>query len=80
NKPGNQKLLDKTLERLPETLESQARIGSYGSWYNYYLCDLDFSIKLPSLGEVLDNSPAVKAIQKQLDNVAFYSRAERCEL
>ena len=80
NKPGNQKLLDKTLERLPETLESQARIGSYGSWYNYYLCDLDFSIKLPSLGELLDNSPAVKAIQKQLDNVAFYSRAERCKL
>jgi phospholipid/cholesterol/gamma-HCH transport system substrate-binding protein len=80
NKPGNQKLLDRTLERLPETLESQARIGSYGSWYNYYLCDLDFSIKLPSLGELLDNSPAVKAIQKQLDNVAFYSRAERCKL
>ncbi|TQL68438.1 phospholipid/cholesterol/gamma-HCH transport system substrate-binding protein [Nocardioides albertanoniae] len=80
NKPDNQKLLDKTLERLPETLESQARIGSYGSWYNYYLCDLDFSIKLPSLGDVLDNSPAVKAIQKKLDNVAFYSRAERCKL
>lgn len=80
NKPGNQKLLDKTLERLPETLASQARIGSYGSWYNYYLCDLDFSIKLPSLGELLDNSPAVKAIQKELDNVAFYSRAERCKL
>ena len=80
NKPGNQKLMDKTLKRLPETLESQARIGSYGSWYNYYLCDLDFSIKLPSLGELLDNSPAVKAIQKQLDNVAFYSRAERCKL
>lgn len=80
NKPGNQKLLDRTLERLPATLEAQARIGSYGSWYNYYLCDLDFSIKLPSLGELLDNSPAVKAIQKQLDNVAFYSKSERCKL
>lgn len=80
NKPGNQKLMDRTLKRLPGVLESQARIGSYGSWYNYYLCDLDFSIKLPSLGEMLDNSPAVKAIQKKLDNVAFYSQAERCKL
>lgn len=78
NKPSNQAIMSETIQRLPKTLESQARIGSYGSWYNYYLCDLNVQITLPSLGKALDNSPAVKALQKQLDHISLYSKAKRC--
>jgi len=80
NKPSNQQLMDDTLKRLPATLKAQTRIGEYGSWYNYYLCDLDVKITLPSLGKLLDDSPVIKALQKTLDNVSVYSTAKRCDI
>ena len=79
NKPANRALMDDTLKRLPQTLQAQVRIGTYGSWYNYYLCDLDVNIKLPSLGKVLDSSPVIKALQKALGSIAVYSTAKRCD-
>ncbi|MCA1982151.1 MCE family protein [Nocardioides nematodiphilus] len=79
NKPENQALMDDTLKRLPKTLQAQVRIGTYGSSYNYYLCDLDVVIKLPSLGKILDDSPVIKALQKALSSVAVYSTAKRCD-
>ena len=39
NKPSNQAALDEVLNRLPLMLKRQARTGTYGSWYQYYLCD-----------------------------------------
>jgi phospholipid/cholesterol/gamma-HCH transport system substrate-binding protein len=73
----------------------QVRIGSYGSWYNYYLCDFDGQIVLPklatltgilgvgSVGEALDQLGITKAvydqIQGQLDSMSFHSTAERCD-
>ncbi len=33
---------------------------------------------LPKLGAALDNSPVMKALQEQLNNLAIYSTAERC--
>ncbi len=41
NKPKNQKVLDEVLNRLPTMLQRQTRIGTYGCWYQYYLCDFD---------------------------------------
>ena len=79
NKPANQAVMSDTLSRLPATLQAQARIGTYGSWYNYYLCDFDGRITLPSLGKVLDNSPVIKQLQQQLDNLSMYSTAKRCD-
>ncbi len=32
--------LDYTLQRLPEDYRKLARLGSYGAWYNYYLCGI----------------------------------------
>jgi phospholipid/cholesterol/gamma-HCH transport system substrate-binding protein len=75
NKPGNQKVLDEVLHRLPVMLERQTRSGTYGSWYNYYLCDFSGSIKLPNL----PNVPGIAQIQKQLDHLAFHSTAKRCQ-
>ncbi len=31
-------VLKKILTNLPEMLEDQTRTGTYGSWYNYYVC------------------------------------------
>jgi phospholipid/cholesterol/gamma-HCH transport system substrate-binding protein len=79
NRPENQAIVDETLHRLPGTLRAQARIGSHGSWYNYYLCDFDGKITLPSFGPAIDNSPVIQEIQKNLNDLAVYSTAKRCD-
>ena len=33
-------LLDANLQRLPDNLRKLVRLGSYGAWYNYYLCGI----------------------------------------
>ena len=78
NKPENQAFIDETLNRLPTMLRRQARIGSHGSWYNYYLCDFDGKITLPSFGPAVDNSPVMVALREKLGAIAQYSTAERC--
>jgi len=75
NEPGNQDVLDELLNRLPLMLERQARSGTYGSWYNYYLCDFSGAIILPDLPDV----PGLAEVQKTLRNLAFHSTASRCE-
>ena len=32
-------------------LQRQARVGSYGSWYQYYLCDIDAKIIMPKFND-----------------------------
>ncbi|MCD6639423.1 MAG: MCE family protein [Nocardioides sp.] len=70
----NQAILRELLDRLPEALTDQTRIGKYGSWYSYYLCDFQGSIKLPKIAG-LDLS----GLQRQLDDVSFESTAPRCQ-
>lgn len=77
NKPANRKVLEETLTRLPQMLERQTRIGTYGSWYNYYLCDFQADILLPSLG-ALDNTPGLKQLRDSLKGIEYYSTAKRC--
>ena len=33
-------LIDANLQRLPDNLRKLVRLGSYGAWYNYYLCGI----------------------------------------
>ena len=83
NKPKNQAVLDEVLNRLPLLLTRQTRTGTYGSWYQYYLCDFDGGIVLPDLvpGPLGNDSiPGLKQIQDKLQNLAFYSTAHRCNL
>ncbi len=72
-KTKNQKVITELLDRLPEAMTDQTRIGTYGSWYNYYLCDFEGSIKLPDLGADLSG------LQQQLNDLSFHSTAPRCQ-
>ena len=38
--------LDASLGKLPFTLRTLARTGSYGSWFNFYVCGLDINLAL----------------------------------
>ncbi|MGH3098492.1 MAG: MCE family protein, partial [Streptosporangiales bacterium] len=37
----NKGTIDKTLKRLPTRANKLARTGSYGSWFNFFMCDFD---------------------------------------
>lgn len=86
NQPSAQALLDGALKELPTTLRRQARIGTFGSWYNYYLCDFTGAVILPKLGTLLNLGPAAGAANSALDQLqaqinkymSVYSTAARC--
>ncbi|WP_332642721.1 MCE family protein [Aeromicrobium sp.] len=73
-KPENKAYLEETLNKLPDMLTKQTRIGVYGSWYNYYLCEFHFGIVLPSV--IMDALP--DAVRQQISDLTIYSQAERC--
>ncbi|MGO4257272.1 MCE family protein [Marmoricola sp. RAF53] len=83
-KPESQALVNEALDRLPELFRKQAAVGTYGSWYNYYLCDFTGRIILPkldlqALGIPNLTKPILDQIQKSLDKALnFYSTAQRC--
>lgn len=88
-RPENKQVLTDLLTRLPEAMTDQTRIGTYGSWYNYYLCDFEGKITLPSLADLkiagLDLSalgltaPVLATLEKQLNDISFHSTAPRCQ-
>ncbi|MDN3296557.1 MlaD family protein [Streptomyces ficellus] len=49
----NEKTVEGVLKRLPNKLNKLTRTASYGSWFNFYLCDFDGRIVLPKTREVL---------------------------
>ncbi|GAB3765830.1 phospholipid/cholesterol/gamma-HCH transport system substrate-binding protein [Nocardioides ginsengisegetis] len=75
NKPVNRKVVVEMLDRLPESMTDQTRTGTYGSWYNYYLCGFKGYIKLPVISDV----PGLKDLQKELNHISFNSSAARCQ-
>lgn len=93
--PESKAIINEALDRLPTMFRRQVRIGSYGSWYNYYLCDFDGQIILPklgsltevlgarSVGDALDQLGITQAaydrIQGQLSALSFHSTAGRCD-
>lgn len=76
NKKENQAQLVELLERLPESMSDQLRTGTYGSWYNFYICGIEADIQLP----VIKDLPILKDIQAALNGIAFHSSAPRCDL
>lgn len=48
----NHKTVEGVLQRLPGKLNKLIATGSYGSWFNFYLCDFDGRVVLPT-GKVL---------------------------
>lgn len=75
NKKENRANLSELLERMPETMRDQTRTGTYGSWYNYYVCGVSARIKLP----VIANLPIVKELQQFLADFTVKSTAPRCQ-
>ncbi|EON23776.1 MULTISPECIES: MCE family protein [Nocardioides] len=74
-RPENKAMLDKTLETLPTMLARQTRIGVYGSWYNYYLCEFTGGIVLPS--ELAKTLPP--DVVKQIAQFTMHSTVDRCD-
>ncbi|WP_182523607.1 MCE family protein [Nocardioides dongkuii] len=73
-KKENLEVLTGLLERLPEAMTDQTRIGTYGSWYNYYLCDFEGSITLPKIAGI-----DLTFLQDSLNDLSFHSTAPRCQ-
>lgn len=67
NSASNRVILDKLLRDLPEGMKDQTRLGIYGSWYNYYLCDLTIKIVLPKILPL-----------PQLPTIGLQSTTKRC--
>lgn len=72
------KVVNQMLDNLPEMLEDQTRTGTYGSWYNYYLCGYQADITLPR--ELVRALPALQPLTEQLRRVSYRSNAKRCDL
>jgi phospholipid/cholesterol/gamma-HCH transport system substrate-binding protein len=47
NLNDNQELVERFLSTLPRKLDVLTPLGTYGSWFNFYLCDFDGSITIP---------------------------------
>ena len=63
------------LDRLPVMLARQTRSGTYGSWYNYYLCDFDGSDHPARPGARTCNA-LVTPIQAKLKNLAVLQHGQ----
>jgi phospholipid/cholesterol/gamma-HCH transport system substrate-binding protein len=75
NQPQNQQQITELLDRLPESMTDQTRTGTYGSWYNYYVCGFSGEITLPgNLGDI----PGLQQVLKGLADLNFHSSAPRC--
>lgn len=75
SKPKNEAVLVEMLDRLPESMSDQTRTGTYGSWYNYYLCGASARITLPVISDV----PGLKQLQSLINEFSLQSSAARCE-
>ncbi|MGP4000574.1 MCE family protein [Streptomyces sp. 8N706] len=49
----NNKTVEGVVRRLPGKLNKLIGTGSYGSWFNFYLCDFDGRVVLPKTAKVL---------------------------
>jgi phospholipid/cholesterol/gamma-HCH transport system substrate-binding protein len=59
----NAAVIDRTLAGLPDRFSSLTRVASYGSWFNFYLCDFD---------------GRVTAAGQSLNPATFHATAARC--
>lgn len=75
NEDRNRDVLVELVERLPESMTDQTRTGTYGSWYNYYLCGFSGKITLPELRGI----PGIGTLVEQLNTLDFRSTAPRCD-
>ncbi|WP_246159393.1 MCE family protein [Nocardioides antri] len=75
NSPDQRKELIEVLDRMPEVMSDQIRTGTYGSWYQYYICAVSARVDLPAIGGL----PVVRQIQEYLSRIEFHSDVPRCQ-
>jgi phospholipid/cholesterol/gamma-HCH transport system substrate-binding protein len=75
NEPDQRADIVDLLDRMPEVMEDQTRTGTYGSWYQYYVCGVSMRVRLP----LIKNLPIVKTIQDYIEKIDIKSTAERCK-
>ncbi len=56
-------VLAESLERLPRRSRAQTRTGSYGSYFNFYVCGLELNVRLFG-NEYLLSSPSISANER----------------
>jgi phospholipid/cholesterol/gamma-HCH transport system substrate-binding protein len=57
NKPSNTATFEKFLSNSPGKINTITRTATYGSWFNFYMCDFSGTIVIPS---TVPGTPAVK--------------------
>lgn len=82
NKPENKTYLGDAMDALagatadePGMLAQQTRIGVYGSWYNYYLCEFRGGVELSD--ELMEFVP--KEYRAYMSDFTLKSSAARCQ-
>jgi phospholipid/cholesterol/gamma-HCH transport system substrate-binding protein len=75
NQPENREQVIEIFNRLPESMTDQTRTGTYGSWYQYYVCGVSAKFTLPA---ELGRLPIIKDLLKQLNSYGMSSTAARC--
>ena len=74
NSPSQRREIVDLLDRMPEVMSDQIRTGTYGSWYQYYICGASVRIDLPALG----NIPIINQIEDMITKFEFHSEVPRC--
>lgn len=75
NKPVNRAELTDLLDKLPGMMARSTRTGTYGSWYNYYICGFILKIQLPP---EIDGVPVLGGLASELSEMKVRSTAPRC--
>ncbi len=76
NDPDQRAEVVDLLERMPEVMSDQIRTGTYGSWYQYYVCASSVQLTLPA---GLGNIPIINQIEDAFGSYEFASSAPRCQ-
>lgn len=69
-------VLNTILTNLPEMLADQTRTGTYGSWYNYFVCGANADIQLPV--PLVKELPGLQDLANELRTIKLKSDAARC--
>jgi phospholipid/cholesterol/gamma-HCH transport system substrate-binding protein len=75
NSPEQRREIVDLLDRMPEVMSDQIRTGTYGSWYQYYICGASVRIDLPALGDI----PIINQIEDMITKFEFHSTVPRCQ-
>jgi len=73
DRPVAKKVLTRILRTIPRKLARITRSGSYGSWFNFYMCDLRINLDPSPQASILD------VLFEELSTVSVHDAAERCD-